>query len=96
MTAAEAHWWLNLASTLGVAVLAVPTWSLNRRKKRLQAVRRALPETPVTFKDRVRGILEDRRNREVSDWRPIDELCLIAGYGLLLGSSVLRLFVPVG
>jgi hypothetical protein len=41
----------------------------------------------------VRGILKDKRNRDMSDWRSIDELCLFVGYFLLLGSSVVRLFV---
>ncbi len=36
MTGADAHWWLNLATLAGIAILAVPTWSLNFRKKKLQ------------------------------------------------------------
>lgn len=90
----DVQWWLNFASLVGIAILAVPTWSLNFRKKRLQEVRKALPEEPKTFKDHVRTILKDKRNRDVSDWRRIDEICLLAGYLLLLGSSFLRLWVP--
>lgn len=96
MEAAEVHWWLNLTALIGIAILAVPTWSLNRRKKRLQAVRDALPQEPKTFRDSVKGILTDKRNKEVSDWRWIDEICLIVGYLLLLGSSFARLWVPLG
>lgn len=96
MEVAEAHWWLNLASLLGIAILAVPTWSLNRRKKMLQAVRDALPQDPNSFRDSVKTILTDKRNKDVADWRRIDEICLLAGYLLLLGSSFLRLFVPLG
>jgi hypothetical protein len=88
------HWWLNLASAAGIAVLAVPAWSLNVRKKRLQEIREALPEAPARFRDRVRAILRDKRGREVADWRPIDERCLALGYLLLLGSAVLRLLLP--
>ena len=80
MEAAGVHWWLNFASMAGIAVLAVPTWSLNIRKKRLQAVRDALAQEPETFRDSVRSILADKRNREVSDWRRIDEVCLLVGY----------------
>lgn len=89
------HWWLNLASTAGIAVLAIPVWSLNQRKKKLQEIRDALPREAATFKDHVKTILKDKRNREVSDWSPVDERCLVIGYLLLLGSSVIRLFIPV-
>lgn len=94
MAPSDMHWWLNLASAAGIAILAVPTWSLNNRKKKLQAVRDALPQEPATFRDSVRTILKDKRDRDVSEWRRIDELCLWAGYLLLLGSAVLRLLVP--
>ncbi len=87
------NWWLNLATALGIAVLAVPVWSLNMRKKKLQQVRDALPAEPKAFKDRVRAILVDRHNRDVADWRRIDEVCLYVGYGLLLGSAAARLWV---
>lgn len=95
MSPADAHWWLNLTALVGIAILAVPAWSLNYRKKRLQEIRDALPEKPANFRDKVRRILRDKRNRDVSDWRPIDELCLFLGYILLLSSALLRLFVPV-
>lgn len=95
MQPAEIHWWLNLATLVGIAILAVPTWSLNRRKKRLQAVRDALAQDAQTFRASVREILHDKQNRDVSDWRRIDELCLIAGYLLLLGSAFARLWVPL-
>lgn len=94
MSPADCHWWLNLASLIGIVVLAVPTWSLNHRKKKLQEIRAALPKEAVTFKDSVKGILKDKRNRDVADWRPVDEKCLFAGYVLLLGSAFFRLLVP--
>jgi hypothetical protein len=73
----------------------ISAWSLKFRKKKLKKIRDALPEELVTFKDRVKSILKDKHNRDVTDWRQVDEICLAAGYLLLLGSAVLRLFVPV-
>lgn len=95
MTAVDAHWWLNLSSFFGILILAVPAWSLNFRRKKLKEIKDALPEAPDTFREKVRSILKDKRERDVSDWRPIDELCLILGYLLLLGSAIIRLFVPL-
>ena len=94
MTGAAAHWWLNLFALIGVAVLAVPVWSLNFRKKKLKAIREALPEEPDSFRKRVGEILKDKSGRDVEDWRRIDEICLLVGYVCLLGSAFLRLFVP--
>lgn len=89
------HWWLNLASAAGIAVLSVPVWSLNARKKKLQAVQDALPQDPQSFRASVRGILDEKWRRDVAAWRRVDELCLAGGYVLLLGSAVARLFVPL-
>ena len=94
MSPADYHWWLNLASTVGIAVLAVPTWSLNSRKKK-KKIQESLPKDPVTFRDHVKGILKDKWERDISDWRRIDEVCLVVGYLLLLGSSLFRLFIPL-
>jgi len=94
MSPVDIHWWLNLGTALGIAVLAIPVWSLNFKKKRLQQVRVALPEEPSTFRERIKGILRDKHNRDVADWRRLDEICLWVGYGLLLGSSLARLIVP--
>lgn len=89
------HWYLNLASAAGIAILAIPVWSLNYRKKKLKAITDALPEKPETFKEKVRKIAHDKWGRAVSDWRGIDEICLWIGYVLLLGSAIARLFVPL-
>lgn len=94
MTPTDAHWWLDLATLAGIAIPAVPVWSLNFRKKKLKQIRDALPAEPTTFKDRVKSILKHKHNRDVTDWRQIDEICLTVGYLLLLGSALLRLFVP--
>ena len=95
MTPEAAHWWLNLMTLVGIAVLAVPGWSLNVRRKRLKEVRNLLDETPVSFKKKVREIVVDKQDRDVTDWRRIDEVCLVVGYVALLGAAVLRLLVPM-
>ncbi|WP_226582790.1 hypothetical protein [Acuticoccus sediminis] len=89
-------WWLNLAAFCGVAVLSVPVWSLNFRRRRLQALRTADREAAddTDFRRRARGLLIDRHRKNVEDWRPIDQTCLAIGYTLLLGSAFLRLFAP--
>ena len=94
MEPADLRWWLDFFSCLGIAVLAVPVWSLNTRRKKLKAIQDALPSTPQTFRERVREVLKDKRGRDVADWRRSDEACLIFGYLFLLGSAVLRLFIP--
>lgn len=93
----DAQWVLNLASFAGVAVLSVPVWSLNFRRKRLQQIRDAegASGSAEAFRDKVRAILREKRERDVSRWRRIDEICLGAGYLLLLGSSGLRLLLPL-
>lgn len=91
------HDWLNLATFLGIAILAVPTWSLNVRKKKLQLIRDADSTNPDAgnFRSRVRAILRDKRERDVSDWRRRDEICLMIGYLLVLGSAAIRAAAPV-
>jgi hypothetical protein len=91
------EWWLNLASFLGVAVLAGPVWSLNFRKKRLQQIRdlEAAGGSAEAFRGRIRAILRSKRERDVADWRRVDEFCLAGGYLLVLGSAGLRLLLPL-
>jgi hypothetical protein len=88
-------WWLNLASFLGIAILAVPVWSLNFRRKRLTALRQAdrNAASDTDFRAQARKLLIDRHRRNVDDWRPVDQACLAIGYLLLLGAAFLRLFV---
>ncbi len=97
MTGAGFEWALNLAAFLGVAVLSVPTWSLNFRKKKLQRIRDAdaAGGSADAFRDRVRAILRDKRERDAASWRRVDEICLVAGYLLVLGSAALRLLAPL-
>ena len=94
MTAADLRWWLDLASVAGIAVLAVPVWSLNARKRRRQRLRRSAPSDPGGLRARLRPRLEAIGDRAVGDWRRIDEICLVIGYALLLGAAVARLFLP--
>lgn len=87
---------LNIASFAGVAILSVPTWSLNFRKKRLQRIRdvidaRSNREAGNVIDD-VAAIVHGRRQAGAAQWRRIDEVCLAVGYLLLLGSSAIRIF----
>lgn len=90
----DTAFWLNLASFAGVAVLAVPVFSLNSRRKRLQDLRDADRQVKDDgeFRSKARRILIDRRRKDIEDWRPFDEKCLRVGYGLLFASAFLRLF----
>lgn len=90
------QWFLNLASFGGVAILSVPVWSLNFRRKQLHRHKVADREEHDTesFRARGRKVLLDRHKRNVEDWRPVDQACLLAGYLLLLGSAFLRLLFP--
>jgi hypothetical protein len=83
---------LHVASFFGILILAVPVWSLNWRKKRLQQIREATDATDGAsdLRAKIRAILKDRRERDVADWRRADEICLWLGYALLLGSAAIR------
>ena len=85
-------WWLNLATFIGIAVLAVPVWSLNTRKRKLHQVRQtdADAKSDSDFRTKTRGILADKHRKNVEDWRGIDQICLVVGYALLLGAALLR------
>lgn len=88
---------LDAATALGVAILAVPVFSLNFRKKshtRLDEILAARRETGAeNALDRIGAALRDERARDAARWRPVDELCLYAGYVLLLSAAVARIFV---
>ena len=93
---ASMAWWLNLATFLGIAILAVPVWSLNTRKRKLHQVRQADADagSDSDFRTRTRRILSDKHRKNVEDWRGIDQICLIVGYALLLGAALLRVILP--
>lgn len=92
---AELAWWLNLATFLGIAILAVPVLSLNNRKRRLQRIRDLDAEggDDSSFRAKVRALSHDKWRENVEGWRRIDQVCLFGGYALLLGASFLRLMV---
>jgi len=87
---------LNIATFFGIAILAVPTISLNKRKKSLQQANEILDRASQrTSKDPFAEILsevQDARGTLAGQWRRIDEICLVIGYFLLLGSSFARIF----
>ncbi|WP_298842268.1 hypothetical protein [uncultured Roseobacter sp.] len=89
---------LNTASALGIGLLAVPAFSLNFNKKtltRIEAlVRSRRDQGDSSALDVIAQELEQDAAVRVASWRRADELCLRIGYGLLLGSAVLRIFAP--
>lgn len=90
----DALWWLNLASMTGIAILAVPAFSLNFRKKTLARisgiVARRKPGESESALDSIAEELESEAAERAATWRRIDEICLVVGYLFLLGSAVLR------
>lgn len=89
-------WWLNVASLAGIATLSVPVWSLNKRKRRLLAIKQAdhTAKDANDFRKRTRAILVSKQKKNIEDWRSIDQTCLMIGYALLLGSALLRVLFP--
>lgn len=89
-------WWLDLATFLGIAVLAVPVWSLDLRKQRLARVADAerTATSDSAFRKAAREILTEKHRDNVARWRPLDRACLLVGYALLLGAALLRLLFP--
>ncbi|WP_300031439.1 hypothetical protein [uncultured Roseobacter sp.] len=87
---------LNAASALGIGLLAVPAFSLNFNKKTLARieglVQSRAQQGDTSALDVIAHELEKDAAGRVAQWRRMDELCLRVGYGLLLGSAVLRVF----
>lgn len=89
------EWGLNLMAFLGILVLSVPVWRLNRNKRLLQRLKEALAvKDQSRLRERVGQIAEEKQSDEVAAWRWWHEACLWLGYGLLLGSAGLRLLLP--
>jgi len=91
-------WWLNLATFAGIAILAIPVWDLNLRKRRLHRVRQAdkEAENDSDFRALTRRILFEKHKKNVEDWRRRDQVCLLLGYCLLLGAAATRVVFPQG
>ena len=51
-------------------------------------------EMPATLQHRVRPILSDKRNRDFTDWRRIDEIC--AGERAITADTAVRLGLAFG
>lgn len=90
------HWWLNLATFAGIAILAVPVWDLNFRKRKLHQVQQAELQArdDSDFRARTRAILSEKHKKNVEGWRRRDQACLLIGYLLLLGAAALRIVFP--
>lgn len=88
---------LDFMTFLGIAVLSMPVWSLNKRKKQLTRLENAFGQDTAKARDESVQELADElieeRKKDTGDWRGWDEFCLWLGYGLLLGASFLRLFI---
>lgn len=85
----------NLASTAGIAILSVPAFSLDLRKKALFRIDRIITRRRETGDTSAldaiaREVREDRAAR-VTTWRRIDRVCLYVGYLFVLGASIWRL-----
>lgn len=89
---------LNLTSALGIAILAVPAFSLNFRKRLLKRIE-TIVETrekrgETSALDDIATELQSDAQQLANQWRPIDQTCLRIGYVLLLGSAVVRVIAP--
>lgn len=85
---------LNIAAVSGIAILAVPAFSLNLRKKtlsRIEAIaqRQSHSGRESALRDITTELKHDAETN-VANWRRIDEFCLWIGYILLLGSALCR------
>lgn len=86
------EWSLNLLAALGILILSVPVWRLNRNKRILQKLKDALNSSDQSkLREKVGKIAEGKQSQEVAAWRWWHEWCLWAGYAMLLGSAGLRL-----
>ncbi|MBM9593300.1 hypothetical protein [Roseitranquillus sediminis] len=86
------EFWINLIGFVGIAILAVPTMAVNRRKKRLDRIERLLiggDDGPGLR--RVARRLREERARRATRWHRMDELCLYLGYACLFASTLMRL-----
>jgi hypothetical protein len=85
----------NLASTAGIAVLSVPAFSLDLRKKALFRIDRIISRRRETGDasalDAIAREVREDRAAQVATWRRIDRICLYVGYLFVFGSSVWRL-----
>ena len=85
----------NLASTIGIAILSVPVFSLDLRKRalfRIDAIIGRRRETgDSSALDAIAREVREERAARVTNWRRIDRVCLYLGYSFVFGSSIWRL-----
>lgn len=88
---------IDVVTAAGIAILAVPVLSLNDRKKRHATITDLVAErrrrAPDVVLDEIADTLQQKSETQVNRWRRLDELCLYAGYVLLLGGSIMRVFI---
>lgn len=85
---------LDFASAAGIAILSVPAFSLNFRKKKLARIKRIVQSRESGKEkralDTIAAELHVEATEKVNRWRRADEICLLIGYLLLLGSALAR------
>lgn len=83
----------NLLGFIGLAVLSVPVWRLNKNRKTLQRIKDADQPSisDSAFRKKVVGVAMKKNEEEVSAWRPWHEACLWVGYGCMFSSALVRL-----
>lgn len=96
--------WLETAAHvgafLGVLILSVPVLSLDWRKMQLERIRKIVAGTGAGTGeagkaegfDRIAAEVKDGREAAATRWRPVDRVCLYAGYALVFLSSIARIF----
>ncbi|MGC1496493.1 MAG: hypothetical protein WA790_11855 [Sulfitobacter sp.] len=95
----ELELFTNITSAAGIAILSVPAFSLNFRKKTLDRITRILakrkPGEERSALDTIADELEMEAALKANRWRRLDECCLYLGYSLLLGASIFRVFLTI-
>lgn len=85
---------LNLLSALGIGILSVPAFSLNFRKRQLDRIETIVGKRAergeASALDDIATELRRGAERDLNQWRPIDQTCLRWGYFLLLGPAIVR------
>ena len=90
------EFWVNSASTLGIALLAFPALKLNKLKRRQAAALANLSASQDRNDDLLAAVAQlgvNKRGHQVATWSAWDQVCLHLGYALLLGSNILRLLL---
>lgn len=85
---------LDVAGAAGIAILSVPAFSLNFRKKKLARITRIVQSRKRGEEKRALDTIAAELHLEATEranrWRRADEVCLLIGYLLLLGSAFTR------